>query len=468
MVAVSSFASHALADGPDGASAWMPGARARAALAAQPAIHLAGATSESRWRLEAAARHEPWENGGPLARLASRDAAMGAVSRANLAFEWQHGGPWGQLAASAFANRRDAGVSSAVGHGLDHLRQHDTRAATGVSLRHAAGGLTTVAAFRTDSLDAGAHWLGAQSQELGSQRRDETRQSSALFEARYSLPLARGLEATFGTRLQSWRFHVASDLAGRGGSGTGFVAAPHARLDLALGARTRVFAQWGTEDERGARVAQDPRTRSPLGVLDPNADATAFTAGVRTAWGRGLETVLSATRAGTRREVFLSGSDAVSLIERPASRGIARLGARWQALPGLTLDAEASWLDARFEDGRREAVPGVAKRTATAGATVRPTRGWTASLFVSHFASDGLEDEGERLRSSTLVNGRLNWSLSRRTRLSFDVFNIFDQSVGPIDYYAASRLWGQPGMADDFLFHPAEPRGFRLRLRTTF
>ena len=95
-------------------------------------------------------------------------------------------------------------------------------------------------------------------------------------------------------------------------------------------------------------------------------------------------------------------------------------------------------------------------------------RGWSASLFVSHFGNEGVDDEGERLRSSTLVNGRLNYNLTKATRLSLDVFNIFDRSAAPIDYYAASRLWGQPGMADDFLFHPAEPRGFRLRLRTTF
>jgi hypothetical protein len=65
-------------------------------------------------------------------------------------------------------------------------------------------------------------------------------------------------------------------------------------------------------------------------------------------------------------------------------------------------------------------------------------------------------------------SGRLTHNLSKTTRVSLDVFNIFQQQIQAIDYHAASRLWGQPGMAEDFLFHPAEPRGFRLRLRTTF
>ena len=96
-------------------------------------------------------------------------------------------------------------------------------------------------------------------------------------------------------------------------------------------------------------------------------------------------------------------------------------------------------------------------------------RGWSASLFVSPFGSgEAIEDEGERLRSSTLVNGRLTFNLSKQARVSLDIFNVFQQRIPAIDYYAASRLWGRPGMADDFLFHPAEPRGFRLRLRTTF
>ena len=468
MVAVSSWAACAHAGGPNGSFAWVPGARADAALPSRPAIQWTGSTQQARWRFEASARQEPWQSDAPLTRLASRDAAIGASSRAHLAFDWQQHTPWGHVGAAAFAHRRDVGVSSAMGGGLEHLRQHDSQGTTGFSLRHLAGGFAATASFRAESLDAGASWFGSQAQRLGQPRRDQSRQSSTSMDLRHSLALLRGLEATAGTRLQSYRFEVASDLAGRSGRGSGFLASPHARVDLAIGPAARLFLAWGAEDERGARLVQDPRTRSPLGVLDPHADAVSLVAGLRATWGHGFESSVSAGRIRTRREVFLSGTDSARLVERPAARDSIRLIARWHALPGLTLDLDAAWLAARYSDGAREAVPAAARRAATAGATVRPLRGWSASLFVSHFALEGAEDEGVRLRASTLVNGRLNYNLSRTARLSFDVFNIFDQSAAPIDYYAASRLWGQPGMADDFLFHPAEPRGFRLRLRTTF
>ena len=66
------------------------------------------------------------------------------------------------------------------------------------------------------------------------------------------------------------------------------------------------------------------------------------------------------------------------------------------------------------------------------------------------------------------MNARVLHRLSKRTRLTFDVFNVFNQRVGDIDHFAASRLAAPAGSAENYLFHPAEPRGFRLRLRTTF
>ena len=177
---------------------------------------------------------------------------------------------------------------------------------------------------------------------------------------------------------------------------------------------------------------------------------------------------MAASRTRTARELVLDGAEAISLEERGAIRDVLRLAARWDPAAAVTLDAEATWTEARYVDAVGGNVRNAARQGATAGATVRPLRGWSASLFVSHFATAAADDEGQRLRSSTLVNGRLNYSLTKQARVSLDVFNIFDRAAAPIDYYAASRLWGQPGMADDFLFHPAEPRGFRLRLRTTF
>ena len=100
---------------------------------------------------------------------------------------------------------------------------------------------------------------------------------------------------------------------------------------------------------------------------------------------------------------------------------------------------------------------------------MKAPNGWSASLFVSSFGSrQTIEDNSVRFRPSSFVNARLSRNLSKRTRVSVEVFNVFDHSAGNVDYFSTTRVWAQPGAGDNFLFNPAEPRGFRIKLRTTF
>jgi outer membrane receptor protein involved in Fe transport len=104
-----------------------------------------------------------------------------------------------------------------------------------------------------------------------------------------------------------------------------------------------------------------------------------------------------------------------------------------------------------------------------AGTTVRDRSGWSASLFVAyvdrvHFA----DDAAAPLATTPVVNATVSRRLTRSTRLTFDVFNVLDRQVPGLDYLAASRAWDGSAAYDDFLFRPAEPRGFRLRLRISF
>ena len=74
-----------------------------------------------------------------------------------------------------------------------------------------------------------------------------------------------------------------------------------------------------------------------------------------------------------------------------------------------------------------------------------------------------------RSASTTLAYARVGYRLAPRTRLSIDVFNLFDRKASDIDYYYASRLPGEPaGGVDDIHFHPVEPRAVRLTLQHNF
>ena len=114
-------------------------------------------------------------------------------------------------------------------------------------------------------------------------------------------------------------------------------------------------------------------------------------------------------------------------------------------------------------------LPTAAERSASAGATLRTPMGWSATLFVSSLGPGrGTDDGALKLKSSTFVNARLGRNLTKNTRVTFDVFNVFDQRTGNLDYFATARAWNPGGVGDNFLFNPAEPRGFRIKLRTTF
>ena len=182
----------------------------------------------------------------------------------------------------------------------------------------------------------------------------------------------------------------------------------------------------------------------------------------------GIETKVSMFRAASQREVPFDGENAITEFSRPTVRQGVKASAHYEPMSWLAVDLQAAALHARFADGAAEYVPGTAERSASAAATVRVPHG-TASLLVSYLGQrTGIED-GASLRASTFVNARLTQNLSKRTRVTFDMFNLFDQRLRDVDYFSASRLATTPfGASDNYLFNPAEPRGFRIKLRTTF
>ena len=50
----------------------------------------------------------------------------------------------------------------------------------------------------------------------------------------------------------------------------------------------------------------------------------------------------------------------------------------------------------------------------------------------------------------------------------FQLTHVFDRRADNLDYFATARAWNPAGAGDNFLFNPAEPRGFRIKLRTSF
>jgi hypothetical protein len=203
-------------------------------------------------------------------------------------------------------------------------------------------------------------------------------------------------------------------------------------------------------------------------VVSVTPDSNLMEIGFRRRLPFGIETKVSMFRAASQLEALSTGENAITEFSRPTVRQGVRATAHYQPLSWLMLDVQATSLHARFADGAAEYVLGAAERNASAAATMRMPDGWSGSLLVSYLGKrSGIEDS-VALRASTFVNGRLTRSLSKNTRMSLDVFNVFDQKLRDADYFSASRASSSFGGNDNYLFNPAEPRGFRLRLRTTF
>jgi outer membrane receptor protein involved in Fe transport len=132
--------------------------------------------------------------------------------------------------------------------------------------------------------------------------------------------------------------------------------------------------------------------------------------------------------------------------------------ARYEPAKWLAFDFKASALHARYADGAAEYVPGAAERNASASATMLLPAGWSAGLSVNYLGKRAGSDEVPSLRDSTFVNARFTRQLGKDTHVAVDLFNLFDQKLRDVDYFSASRL---PDSG-------AEPRGLRLRIRTTF
>jgi len=432
----------------------------------QPApLELSRSDAVERWSLRADAYRGEWDATRPLAspRFDWRSAVSGDVAKAGIAFDWQRRIAAGALEGGAFARLSRSDVRDGLREpGAVEQRLHDS--AFGASLRWNGAGAVAgfpashslATSIRRNGRDA---WAGAADErgELRAFREDRLDESIFSMDAstRVALPARIGVEA--GVRYDLYRAAVASDVFARAGQVAASAVSPrlvlraptpYADLFLTLG-------RGASADARPLAAMRDPRNAAPVARLDPAATMDTIEIGFQRRLPLGIETTVSMFRARSGLELLLAGENAITEYSRPTVRQGVQLAARYEPLAWLALDFHGSALRARFADGAAEYVPGAAERFATGTASVAAPSGWTASLGLSYLGKRAAIDES--VGSSLFVNARIARDLSKRTRVSLDFFNLFDRPLRDVDYFYASRLADQ-----------AEPRGVRLRLKTTF
>lgn len=157
-----------------------------------------------------------------------------------------------------------------------------------------------------------------------------------------------------------------------------------------------------------------------------------------------------------------AGLAAVSAFAALPAAALDPIGLSWSALEMQAAALQRGWTVLPYASSPDP-------HAAAAGATMLSPGGWRASLFVTRFApSFGQADDTLRLKPTSFVTARLSHFVAKDTRFTLEVFNVFDHRSQGADFLALTRPWSVPGMNENYLSDPAEPRGFRVRIGRTF
>ncbi|MRW92959.1 TonB-dependent receptor plug domain-containing protein [Duganella sp. FT80W] len=305
-------------------------------------------------------------------------------------------------------------------------------------------------------------------------REDRVKESSAGLYAENVTQWQPWLRSLAGVRYDAYRFDVDSSIEGNSGKASDHIASPKLSLIFGPWDKTEYFINYGkgfhSNDARGTTQTRlsDGSASTPVTPLVPTRGGEL---GLRTEIVPGLQSSLALWRLDIASELVFVGDAG----ETEASRASHRHGIEWNnhyiATPWLLFDLDLATSHARYtqDDPAGNYIPGAVNRVASFGVTVTDMGRWSGSFNLRHFGPRPLtEDNSVRSASTTLAYARVGYQLSKRTRLSLDVFNLFNKQASDIDYYYESRLSGESSAVSDIHFHPVEPRTLRLTLSHSF
>ncbi|WP_334190845.1 TonB-dependent receptor domain-containing protein, partial [Noviherbaspirillum sp.] len=233
-----------------------------------------------------------------------------------------------------------------------------------------------------------------------------------------------------------------------------------------------------SNDARGVTQTVDPVTGTPFDAdgnpvtrATPLAKATGKEVGLRlNELLPGLQTSLSLWRLDLASELVFVGDAGTTEAGRPSRRTGIEIANYYTPVPGWIIDADLAWSRARFRDADPAGnhIPGAIQRTASIGMTGEQGK-WSGGLRLRYFGGRPLiEDNSVRSGSSTLVNARLGYAVSKDVKVVAEVLNLFNRRVSDVDYFYESRLAGEADAVSDIHTHPAEPRTLRVGLVMKF
>ncbi|HTQ77161.1 MAG TPA: TonB-dependent receptor [Burkholderiales bacterium] len=434
---------------------------------------------------------------GLIGRFGSLDPSDGGrTARVSLSLDWARSLADGAFRLNAYAVHSRLDLYNDFTYQLNHpfdlgdpidgdqFHQSECRLMTGLSATRAWAGRLGSAdmtnrlglQWRYDRVDPLALTETVQRQYVDTIRSDKVREGSVGLFVENAVQWTSWLRTVAGLRYDRYSFSVDSDNPVNSGDVDAHIVSPKLSAIFGPWRKTEFFANYGqgfhSNDARGTTTHVDPQTGAPLDPVTPLVKTHGAEVGTRTEIVPGLQSSLALWQLRLASELVFSGDAGDTEASRASLRRGIEWSNHWVLRRWLLLDLDLSASRARFtqDDPVGNYIPGSIGRAATFGLTVPDYQGWFGALQWRYFGPRPLiEDNSQRSASTSLVYLRLGRQLDPSTRLTLDIFNLFNREASDIDYYYASRLAGEPAAGvGDIHFHPVEPRTARLTLVVRF
>jgi outer membrane receptor protein involved in Fe transport len=361
----------------------------------------------------------------------------------------------------------------------DQFQQSERRSYGGASLSQTwtaplaghARTTTTGIQFRSDRISPVALYRTAHRDRLGVVREDRVTTQTIAPYASNTFTWTAWLRTLAGLRADYYRFSVDSDNAANSGRTGDSLVSPKLSFVLGPWRSTEYFVNFGrgfhSNDARGTTMRIDPATGGTAEPVPALVRTRGRELGLRSQPAPGFTASLALWELEQDSELLFVGDAGTTEPSRPSRRRGIEWLAQYALGASLAVDVSFAATRARFSDPNSAGnhIPGAPDRVASAGVTMPDFGGWFGSLRWRYFGPRPLiEDASIRSRSSSLVNARLGYAFDRRTRVSADVYNLFDRKDNDVEYYYESRLPGEAAPVADVHFHPVERRSVRLTL----
>ncbi len=430
----------------------------------------------------------PWNEyrQGQISRWDAMDPSSGAkASRYSLSGEWRQSDAAGNTLLQAYLIRNYLDLYSNFEYApSSQFNQRDSRVTTGLNASHTwnISGIgkeafaTLGAQLQNDNVYNALASTTAREQNDdclipgGGCRRDHVTQSSIGVYAEGHVHWNDWFRTVAGLRGDWFRFkNVGLSDAANSDRVSDFIVSPKLNLVFGPWRQTEYYYSIGngyhSNDARGVTIGSGPRANGLVRTFGQEL-------GLRTELVPGLQTTLALFQLDSASEIVYIGDEGRTEDSGRRSRRVGwEFNNYYKVNRWLTLDADFAFARARFRDdgGDGRYIAGAVEGVASVAMIVDDGGPWSGSLQLRHFGPRPLtEDNTMRSDATTTLNGRLRYRVDAKTSVELLGFNLLDSKQSAIDYYSDSYTFNGVSGLSGRVFHPIEPRNFRVVLVTRY